>query len=82
MVLDSTIFYPQGGGQPADTGCITADGSNFKFIVQDVRSKDQIVISFASKLLSLSILGGFCDIGDFCYFVGRLVLVGLPLWSC
>ncbi|XP_021650730.2 uncharacterized protein LOC110642856 isoform X2 [Hevea brasiliensis] len=38
LILDSTIFHPQGGGQPADTGFITAatDDSNFKFIVQDV----------------------------------------------
>ncbi|KDP27789.1 hypothetical protein JCGZ_18869 [Jatropha curcas] len=48
LILDSTIFHPQGGGQPADTGFITiatAD-SNFKFIVQDVRSKDGIVYHY------------------------------------
>jgi Ser-tRNA(Ala) deacylase AlaX len=26
-VFDRTIFYPQGGGQPADTGAITVNGS-------------------------------------------------------
>ncbi|KAF2289183.1 hypothetical protein GH714_029272 [Hevea brasiliensis] len=48
LILDSTIFHPQGGGQPADTGFITAatDDSNFKFIVQDVRSKDGIVYHY------------------------------------
>ncbi|KAJ4825988.1 hypothetical protein Tsubulata_033212 [Turnera subulata] len=44
LVLGSTIFHPQGGGQPADTGTIT--GSDFKFTVQDVRSKDGIVYHY------------------------------------
>lgn len=43
LILESTIFHPQGGGQPSDTGLITAVDSDFKFIVQDVRSKDGIV---------------------------------------
>ncbi|KAG6758892.1 hypothetical protein POTOM_035355 [Populus tomentosa] len=47
LILDSTIFHPQGGGQPADTGVITiASDSSFKFIVQDVRSKDGIVYHY------------------------------------
>ncbi|KAJ6771074.1 ALANYL-TRNA EDITING PROTEIN [Salix koriyanagi] len=47
LILDSTIFHPQGGGQPADTGVITsAADSGFKFIVQDVRSKDGIVYHY------------------------------------
>ncbi|XP_065863642.1 uncharacterized protein [Euphorbia lathyris] len=45
LILDSTIFHPQGGGQPADTGFITGD-SNFKFIVRDVRSKDGVVYHY------------------------------------
>ena len=44
LILDRTVFHPQGGGQPADNGfIITVDDSNFKFVVQDVRSKDGIV---------------------------------------
>ncbi|GJW62562.1 alanine--tRNA ligase [Tanacetum coccineum] len=44
LVLDSTVFHPQGGGQPADGGYITdVDCSRFKFLVQDVRSKNGIV---------------------------------------
>lgn len=35
LILDQTIFYPQGGGQPADHGVITS--ATGKFIVTDVR---------------------------------------------
>lgn len=35
LILDQTIFYPQGGGQPADTGKITSP--NGVFVVTDVR---------------------------------------------
>nr|XP_043628894.1 alanine--tRNA ligase [Erigeron canadensis] len=43
LILDSTIFHPQGGGQPSDSGFITAQ---FKFVVQDVRSKNGIVYHY------------------------------------
>ncbi|XP_059632728.1 uncharacterized protein LOC132275285 [Cornus florida] len=47
LILDSTIFHPQGGGQPADTGfIIISTDSDFKFVVQDVRSKDGIVFHY------------------------------------
>ncbi|XP_057486558.1 uncharacterized protein LOC130772633 isoform X4 [Actinidia eriantha] len=47
VVLNSTIFHPQGGGQPFDTGfiAVSADPA-FKFIVNDVRSKDGIVFHY------------------------------------
>lgn len=35
IILDQTIFYPQGGGQPADTGKIIS--GNSEFTVTDVR---------------------------------------------
>lgn len=35
VILDETIFYPQGGGQPADQGEIISP--NAQFIVRDVR---------------------------------------------
>lgn len=35
VILDETIFYPQGGGQPADNGYIEHNG--VRFIVNDVR---------------------------------------------
>ncbi|KAL1220169.1 putative alanine--tRNA ligase, chloroplastic/mitochondrial [Cardamine amara subsp. amara] len=43
LILDSTVFHPQGGGQPSDIGFIVFSGSDFKFSVQDVRLKDGIV---------------------------------------
>ena len=41
VVLDETIFYPQGGGQPYDTGIIESDSS--KFLVEEVRLVDGLV---------------------------------------
>ena len=35
IILDRTIFYPQGGGQPADQGKISSE--NGTFVVSDVR---------------------------------------------
>lgn len=44
LILDQTIFYPQGGGQPFDMGMII--GSNGKFVVSEVRFVDGIVKHF------------------------------------
>ncbi len=41
LIVDQTIFYPQGGGQPYDQGTITANGN--EFAVEEVRFKDGIV---------------------------------------
>ncbi len=41
LILDQTIFYPQGGGQPYDQGTIT--GGENKFSVEEVRFKDGLV---------------------------------------
>ncbi|KAI3987653.1 hypothetical protein MKX01_038725 [Papaver californicum] len=43
LILESTIFHPQGGGQPSDIGFISNEESGFKFIVDDVRLKDGLV---------------------------------------
>ncbi len=45
VVLDETIFYPTGGGQPADCGCIAPlNGEAGQEIeVVDVRMKDGVV---------------------------------------
>jgi Ser-tRNA(Ala) deacylase AlaX len=44
VILDKTIFYPQGGGQPYDTGIIS--GADKSFIVEEVRFVDGIVKHF------------------------------------
>ncbi|MEK7094102.1 MAG: alanine--tRNA ligase-related protein [Patescibacteria group bacterium] len=41
VILNQTIFYPQGGGQPYDTGIISS--GNKKFVVEEVRFVDGIV---------------------------------------
>lgn len=41
LLLDQTVFYPQGGGQPYDTGVIESPAG--KFIVEEVRLIDGIV---------------------------------------
>ena len=46
LVLNETIFYPQGGGQPCDTGRIANDSG--VFIVQEVRWLDGIVRHFGN----------------------------------
>ncbi|KMS95462.1 hypothetical protein BVRB_008010 [Beta vulgaris subsp. vulgaris] len=46
LILESTIFHPQGGGQPSDTGFITNLNFPFKFVVEDVRCKDGIIYHF------------------------------------
>lgn len=46
LILDSTIFHPQGGGQPADSGFISSTNFDFKFVVRDVRLKDGLVLHY------------------------------------
>lgn len=41
FILDQSIFYPQGGGQPFDTGIIKKEGAEFK--VEEVRFENGIV---------------------------------------
>jgi Ser-tRNA(Ala) deacylase AlaX len=42
VVLDETVFYPQGGGQPYDTG-IMESVPGAKFVVEEVRYVDGLV---------------------------------------
>ncbi|KAK9664256.1 hypothetical protein RND81_14G029100 [Saponaria officinalis] len=46
LILDYTIFHPQGGGQPSDIGFISVSDSAFRFVVEDVRSIDGIVYHY------------------------------------
>jgi len=40
VVLDRTAFYPEGGGQPADTGTLAANGTTWR--VTDVQKRDAV----------------------------------------
>lgn len=44
IVLDKTIFYPQGGGQPSDEGTIIKDNKEFK--VKKVKKVEGDIIHF------------------------------------
>ncbi|KAF6142504.1 hypothetical protein GIB67_039468 [Kingdonia uniflora] len=46
LILDATIFHPQGGGQPSDIGFISSVESGFKFVVEDARVKDGVVFHY------------------------------------
>jgi len=48
LVLDRTIFYPQGGGQPADQGTISLGDTEFSVV--DVRNLDGVVYHFGSGI--------------------------------
>jgi len=42
VVLDGTMFYPEGGGQPADTGCLSTDEATVQ--VLDVQEHDGVIV--------------------------------------
>jgi alanyl-tRNA synthetase len=44
VVLDRTIFYPEGGGQPADTGRLVFNGK--EALVRDVKNLNNRIIHF------------------------------------
>ncbi|CAK9870439.1 unnamed protein product [Sphagnum jensenii] len=46
VIMNQTIMYPQGGGQPCDTGNIISVDSQQKFRVEDVRSKSGLVYHY------------------------------------
>ncbi len=55
IILDSTIFYPQGGGQPFDQGVITIDEEVFNVIA--VKFSEGLVYHFVEETLSKNIIG-------------------------
>ena len=42
LVLDRTVFYPRGGGQPGDTGVISWDGGSV--VVTDTLKRDGVLL--------------------------------------
>jgi alanyl-tRNA synthetase len=42
VVLDRTLFYPEGGGQPADTGTLSSDDTTVD--VEDVQREGDVVV--------------------------------------
>ncbi|OIB58363.1 alanyl-tRNA editing protein [Natrialba sp. SSL1] len=42
VVLDQTAFYPEGGGQPADTGSLRLEDGDESWSVTDVQKRDTI----------------------------------------
>lgn len=54
VILNATVFYPEGGGQPADSGCI-ADCP-----VYDVQIKDDKIIHYTDKKILTAYKEGDC----------------------
>ncbi len=44
VILDKTLFYPEGGGQPADHGVLIHDGKEYR--VKDVQKYDGVIVHF------------------------------------
>ncbi|SEW26237.1 alanine--tRNA ligase [Natrinema salifodinae] len=42
VVLDQTMFYPEGGGQPSDTGTLSTDDTTVE--VEDVQIEDGVIL--------------------------------------
>jgi Ser-tRNA(Ala) deacylase AlaX len=58
VVLDQTIFYPQGGGQPSDQGLIISEDSNKQFKVIKVLITDGIVKHYGQFTIGVSLIVG------------------------
>ncbi|KAJ7516380.1 hypothetical protein O6H91_22G056200 [Diphasiastrum complanatum] len=46
IIVDCTILYPQGGGQPSDKGFILSIDEQTRFRVEDVRTRDGLVYHY------------------------------------
>ena len=51
VVLDKTIFYPVGGGQPCDKGKLIKDATAFSVV--DVRKSDNVVLHYLDRVNGL-----------------------------
>jgi Ser-tRNA(Ala) deacylase AlaX len=43
LVLDRTIFHPQGGGQPSDRGHVVDETNNFQVLAVSARKEDGVI---------------------------------------
>lgn len=50
FIFDTTIFYPQGGGQPSDIGKVTAKDKSEEFQITFVREENGIIKHYSSDL--------------------------------
>ncbi|MDK2856758.1 MAG: alanyl-tRNA synthetase [Bacillota bacterium] len=44
LILNRTLFYPEGGGQPADTGVLQLEGEDVLYRVKGVQEKDGDIV--------------------------------------
>ncbi len=64
LILDKTLFFPEGGGQPADTGFLTLQGESKTLKVQDVQEVEGVIlhqIENGSGISKGSLVSGHID---------------------
>ncbi len=59
VILDKTAFYPEGGGQPGDTGEIICNGKSFK--VKDVKKFGDVVVHYINGKIDCRNVHGKID---------------------
>ncbi len=59
VILDRTVFYPSGGGQPGDSGTITVNNNNFK-VINTVKDGDEVLHIIENQLDEIKE-------GDYCH---------------
>ena len=66
VILDRTVFFPEGGGQSPDTGCIIAAGpgpsAGAQYRVTDVQIRDGVIVhTVAADLNTEGTAAGSCE---------------------